>query len=112
MFSALVGRARVRHKVDAPATVGPPEFERYYRVHYNTLEQLIIVLPSMWIFGYFVHTGIAAALGVVFMIGRILYLRGYVAAPETRGRGFVIGILATSILCLGGLIGAVIAWLS
>lgn len=112
VFSALVGKARVQHQVKAPATSGPPEFERYFRVHQNTLEQLVLVLPSMWIFGYYVQAQIAAGLGLLFIIGRVLYLRGYVADPEKRGRGFGVGILAASILLVGGLIGAVVSWVS
>ena len=112
VFSALTGRARVKYDVKAPATVGPPEFERHYRVHQNTLEQLMLVLPSMWVFGLYVHAPTAAGLGLVFVVARVLYLRSYVAAPDKRGPGFIIGFLATLVLMLGGLIGAVMSWVS
>ena len=111
VFAALVGKARVQHGVKAPNTSGPAEFERYFRVHQNTLEQLMLLLPSMWIFGYYVNSLIGAGLGVVFLVARVLYVRGYVAEPEKRGLGFMVGFLASAVLMLGGLIGALVAWI-
>jgi glutathione S-transferase len=102
MFGALVGRARGKFKVDAPATTGHPVFERYYRVHYNTLEQLVMFIPGMLLFGTYVSPLWAAILGVVFILGRIVYLRGYVEEPRKRGTGFGISMLPTVVLLLGG----------
>ena len=45
----LVSAARGRHKVRAPATTGPEEFERAYRVQMNTLENAVIFLPALWL---------------------------------------------------------------
>ena len=106
VFGLLVGRARGTHNVPAPATSGHPVFDRTFRVHQNTLEQLAIFLPSIVIFAHVVDDRIAAGLGVVFIIGRALYFRGYVADASKRGTGFLIGALAQIALLLGALIGA------
>ena len=37
----LVGKARARHGIEAPATTGNPEFERVFRAHQNTLEATV-----------------------------------------------------------------------
>jgi uncharacterized MAPEG superfamily protein len=107
MFAIQVGPQRTKHKINAPATTGNPEFERAFRVHENTLEQLIILIPSMWIFATYWRPDIAAGLGVVFIIGRQIYRGAYMADPAKRSTGFSIGALATSVLLVGGLVGAV-----
>ena len=109
IFTALTGRARVKYAVQAPATTGHEIFERYYRVQQNTVEQLLIFLPSLWLFGLYVHAVSGAALGLLFIVGRVLYIRGYVADPSKRGPGFALGLLASAILALGGLGGGIVA---
>jgi glutathione S-transferase len=111
-FGILVGRARGRLGVPAPATTGDPVFERYYRVHYNTLEQLVIALPSMLLFASYVSAPVAAGLGLVFISGRFVYLRGYVADPARRGMGFGISMLPVMIMLVGALVGALRAALA
>ena len=108
----LVGRARARYGIRAPATTGHEIFERYFRVQQNTLEQLVIFLPALWIFGWSLSYAAAAALGLVFIAGRGVYLRGYVAAPERRSLGFLLTSLANLTLLLGGLVGAVLRLLA
>jgi len=108
VFGGFVGRARVKYGVKAPAVTGDPIFERYYRVHYNTMEQLVTFIPGMLLFGIYINATVAAALGLLFIVGRIIYFRAYIADPAKRGPGFGICMLATSILLLGGLGGA--AW--
>ena len=105
----LTGQARSRFGVQAPATTGHPEFERYYRVQQNTIEQLIVFFPALFLFASYVNTTIAALLGVAFIVGRVLYARGYIADPARRGTGFAIGLIANMLLLLGGLIGAIFA---
>ena len=104
----LVGRARARYGIKAPATTGHEIFERYFRVQQNTLEQLVVFLPALWIFGWSLSYAGAAALGLLFIAGRAVYLRGYVAAPERRSLGFLLTSLANLTLLLGGLVGAVL----
>jgi glutathione S-transferase len=103
-----VGQARTKFGIEAPAISGHPIFERHFRVHQNTMEQLVLFLPALWLFATYVSAGIAAALGVVFIIGRFVYARLYVAEPKRRGAGVALSAAATLVLLLGGLIGAVV----
>ena len=105
-ISFQVGSARGKYDVPAPAISGHPTFERLYRVQMNTVEQLIVFLPSVWFFGVYVSAPVAAGLGVVFIIGRFLYLTSYVKDPEKRTAGFALTFLPNAILVLGALIGA------
>jgi len=108
VFVILAGQARGRYGIPAPAITGNPIFERYFRVQQNTLEQLVIFLPALFIFARFVSDGWGAIFGLVFILGRALYARGYVIDPAKRGPGFLLTMLANSFLLLGGMIGAVI----
>ncbi|MGI1679625.1 MAG: MAPEG family protein [Cellvibrionaceae bacterium] len=110
IFGILVGGARGKTGVAAPAISGHPIFENYFRAHQNTMEQLIIVIPALWIFGSYVSELYGAIFGMVFFIGRILYFRGYVQDPKKRELGFIIGAVAMGILLIGGLIAAVMAY--
>ena len=105
----FTGQARGRHGVAAPSITGHPVFERWMRVQGNTVEQLVIFFPGLWLFSAYVRADAAAALGVVFLVGRALFARGYVADPAKRGPGFVTSYLANAVLVLGGLIGAIVA---
>ena len=102
-----VGKARAKFGIKAPATTGNPDFERVYRVQMNTLEWMPIFLPSLWLFAVYISDPVAAAIGVIWIAGRILYMTGYSKAADKRGRGFGIQALAAGILWLGAL-GAII----
>ncbi|MDE1172125.1 MAG: MAPEG family protein [Parvibaculaceae bacterium] len=102
-----VGRAREAFGVAAPATTGHAVFERHFRVQMNTLEGLIIYLPSLWLFGFYVDNRLAAALGVLWVIGRVIYAVSYVKEPSSRSLGFGIQGLATAVLLLGALVGII-----
>jgi uncharacterized membrane protein YecN with MAPEG domain len=108
----LTGQARGRFGVPAPATTGHPEFERYFRVQQNTIEQLVIFLPTLYAFAAFVSEAIAAGLGLVFVVGRVVYARGYIQDPAKRGPGFMLSFVPNLVLLLGGLIGAIRAALA
>jgi glutathione S-transferase len=104
-----VGAARGRLGVAAPAVTGHPEFERIYRVQANTLEGLIVYLPSLWLFA--IYTGgdwIASALGVIWIVGRVLYTTAYSKEAASRSMGFGIQILATLVLLVGS--GGGVVW--
>jgi glutathione S-transferase len=103
-----VARARVKYSIKAPTISGNPDFERVFRVQMNTLEWLPIFLPALWLFAIYISDAIAAALGVVWIAGRILYLTGYSKAANKRGPGFATQAGAAFVLWLGA-VGA-IAW--
>ena len=105
-FGMLVGRARGLYGVKAPAISGHEVFDRYFRVHYNTMELLIVFVPSIWLFGLYVNPQWAAGLGAIYLVGRIVYFRGYVADPAKREIGFGMSMLPVLVLLIGALIGA------
>jgi glutathione S-transferase len=99
-----VGQGRTKYNVPAPAVTGNPDFERAYRIQMNTLEWLPAFLVSLWLFAIaWASDLIAAGIGLVWIIGRILYLNGYSRAAEARGPGFGIQALATAVLLFGAL---------
>jgi uncharacterized MAPEG superfamily protein len=106
-LGGLVGAARGRYGIAAPATTGNEMFERYYRVHMNTLETMVVFLPAMWLAAYYWSPQWVAGAGVVYLIGRFVYLRGYLADPKKRGPGYGLSALPTVALLLAALIGAV-----
>jgi glutathione S-transferase len=105
VMAALVGRARARHGVKAPATTGHPDFERVNRVHINTLENLIVFIPAVVLFARYLDPLWAAALGLLFVIARAVYAVGYIQAAEKRGLGAGISGLTNAVLLLGALFG-------
>jgi len=106
VFGTLVGRARVLYGVKAPATSGNEVFERHFRAHYNTLEALTVFVPSIWLFGLYVSPQWGAGLGAVYLVGRIVYFRSYVADPAQRSMGFGMSMLPILVLLIGALLGA------
>ncbi len=106
-FGIMVGGARGRFGVSAPAITGNEVFERYFRVQQNTLEQLVAFIPGIWLFGLYLSPLWATILGVVFILGRAIYAAGYIREPKARGPGFGLTFLPTVVLLLGGLYGAV-----
>ncbi|MGE0583377.1 MAG: MAPEG family protein [Steroidobacteraceae bacterium] len=105
-FGMAVARARARYGVHAPAITGNPDFERYYRVQVNTLELLVVFVPAMVLFAFYVDPSWAAGLGGVFVIGRAVYYLGYTRAAGRRHIGFALSMLPTMALLAGALIGA------
>jgi glutathione S-transferase len=99
-----VGQARSKYGVVAPAVTGNADFERAYRIQMNTLEWLPLFLVSLWLFTFAWDSDlVAAGIGLVWIIGRVLYLTGYSRAAEARGTGFGIQALATAVLLFGAL---------
>ena len=108
ILGVMVGRARQTYGVEAPATTGNPDFERYFRVHENTLEALIVFIPALWIFSLTVNYRLGVLLGLLFVIARIVYAAGYLSAASKRSTGALDTALITAILVLGSLIAIVI----
>ena len=100
-LSLNVSRARGRYGIAAPATTGHPEFERRFRVQQNTAEQLILFLPSLWLFAFLVSAAGAAALGLLWVAARALYALGYYRRAERRGIGYAVALFCSAVLLLG-----------
>ena len=105
VMGGLVGFARAKYKIAAPAMTGHADFERTNRVHVNTLENLIIFIPSVWIFATYVSARWAAALGLVFVVSRVVYAAGYFRAADKRHVGAGITGLVEIVLVVGSLVG-------
>lgn len=97
-LSIPVGMARGRYGVAAPATSGHPEFDRRYRVHVNTLEQLALFVPAAVLAAPVLGDMVTAGIGLVWSLGRILFARLYYANPDKRGPGFALTLLPSLIL--------------
>lgn len=107
-FTARTGKARGDADLKAPAVTGDEMFERYFRVQQNTMEQLIIFIPSVYIFGMYVHALTAAGIGLLFIIARAIYFKGYTSDPSKRLPGMAMTGLCNATLVLGSLIGVVL----
>jgi uncharacterized MAPEG superfamily protein len=103
--TALVGRARGKHGVKAPATTGHPDFERAFRVQMNTLEALAVFLPALWLAATYWNAEYAGYIGLVWVLARVWYAAAYMADAAKRGPGFILGMVASMILLFGGVIG-------
>lgn len=109
VFDIKSGMARDKGGVKAPATTGDETYEKRNRIHLNTIELLMMGIPSMWIFGNYVHALTAAGLGMVFVIGRVIYSRSYMIDPDKRGTGFMISMLPVLTMMFGGFIGIIVS---
>jgi hypothetical protein len=96
----FVGYARGRYKVSAPATTGPAEFERAYRVQMNTIENAVMFLPALWLAALYFSPRIAAAIGAVWLLARLWYAFAYAREPKSRGTPFVIAYVAWAALMI------------
>jgi hypothetical protein len=106
LFGALVGRARGKYGVHAPATTGNDVFERYYRVQMNTLELMVVLLPAMWVAAAYWNPRWVAVAGAVYLVGRMIYLRAYTRNPGSRALGFMLSIAPVAVLIVAALAGA------
>lgn len=105
-LTARVGWARGKYKIDAPATSGHPDFERVFRVQQNTLENLIMFIPGLWLFSDYVSPLWASGIGVAWIIARIWYAKAYYSDAKLRGPGFGISAFLSAALIIGAIIGA------
>lgn len=106
-FGFYVGKARAQYGIKAPATSGNDMFERYNRVHVNTLETMVVFLPALWLAGVYERPLWVAGIGLVYLVGRVVYLRAYVANPGSRSLGYALSAGPVLILILITLIGIV-----
>ncbi|MEO7053098.1 MAG: MAPEG family protein [Rhodanobacter sp.] len=103
----IVGRARVKYAIKAPAVSGHPAFERAYRVQMNTLEQTVLFLPTLWLAAHYGFSGWAGVVGLVWLVGRVWYAAAYLNDPAKRGPGFGLAMLSWFVLLLMACIGVV-----
>ena len=103
--TVIVGKARVKYAIMAPATSGHEMFDRAYRVQMNTMEAALMMLPSLWIYAVFNGETGAFAMGVIWLLGRAWYAQSYLSNPARRGPGFGIALVALAGLWFGALVG-------
>ena len=111
-FMMMCGKARAQSDLVAPAVTGDENFERAYRVQMNTIEQLVIALPAMWVSAMYFMPMVAAALGLAFFLGRLLYRIAYMSDPKKRAPGMLIGFVANIALVLTAIWGAISSMMS
>ena len=97
-FSARVGIGRAKFDIKAPAMAGNPTFDRAVRVHANTVEQIVLFVPVLWIATSVAGDAWAAAIGSVWILGRLIYAAGYVAHADKRGLGMLVTLASTVVL--------------
>ncbi len=108
LFGVQVGGMRGKHGIKAPAQTGHDEFERMNRVHLNTLEQLVVFIPALWMQAYYANPLYGAVLGMVYIVGRFVYRVEYLKDPGSRGTGFTMSIVPTIALLIWALVAAII----
>jgi glutathione S-transferase len=104
-FATRVAAGRGRFGVALPATTGAADFERIFRIHQNTLEWMPTFLAPLWLCAVYLSDAGAAAVGLLWVVGRVLYFRGYSRAVEGRLPGFFVQTSACVLLFLGATIG-------
>ena len=109
-----VGRVRGQTKINAPAVTGHPKLEAAVRVQMNTVEQAIVFFPLLYLATAYFHTlaWLPAVFGLIWIIGRFLYMTGYMADPSKRSTGFMITMVATIGLLVLSIWGIVQAWIA
>jgi glutathione S-transferase len=109
LASGRVSQMRGKHGIHAPATVGHPEFERAFRAHANTVENLILYIPLLWIAAFFYGGQLPFWVGLVWIVGRVLYIAGYSTNDASkRAPGAYLGYAALAgltVLAVLGLLG-------
>jgi len=110
--SVPVGRARGKHGIKAPAMTGHEDLERAVRVHMNSLEQFALFLPVLWVatLTFTLVSWLPAALGLIWIAGRFIYMQAYLRDPATRSTGFLITLLSTAGLVILSVIGVAMNW--
>ena len=105
----MTGQARSKSGLKAPATSGAENFERMYRVQVNTLETLVVFLPSLFVAAKYWPSLLVSCLGLVYIIGRFIYWRAYIKAPAGRSLGFLVSMLPTFVLLILAFVGALLS---
>ena len=106
LMAGRVGYLRGKLKIEAPAITGHPSFERGHRTHMNTVENLILFVPLLWVASYFYGGQVPFWIGLVWVLSRVLYAWGYSQNnTQLRGPGAGLGFLSLFALLILGAIG-------
>ena len=97
-FGFQVGGSRARTGVKAPAMAGDSDFERTSRIHQNTMEQLVMFIPSLWLYASYVDPLWCAGIGLVYSVGRFIYRAAYLKDPSGRTPGFLLSFLPSAVM--------------
>jgi len=108
-FGAMTGRARRNSGLKAPTMIGDEGFERMYRVQMNTLETLVVFIPALFIASNYWSALLVSGLGSIYLVGRFIYWRAYIAEPEKRGIGFMLSMLPTLVLIILSIVGIIMS---
>ena len=111
-FGIQVGGAHQKYGIKAPAMSGDPQFDRVYRVHQNTLEQLIVLIPALWMYAHYVNPLWGAVIGAVYLIGRFIYRAEYLKDPSSRTLGFTLSFLPGAVMSIWVLIVVGLSYMS
>ena len=112
LLSGRVGLARGKTGINAPAMTGAPDFDKAFRIHMNTVEQLVLFVPVLWLAASVVGDLWAAEIGVVWIIGRLIYAAGYRKDVDKRGPGMLITLASTAVLTIVALWGVIQAFIA
>jgi glutathione S-transferase len=104
------GRAREKHKVPAPSMDGPVEFLSAHRVQANTVEQMVLFFPALWLCAFWLSDFWAALGGAIWVVGRILYALAYYRDPKKRTLGFMVTSFGSVALLIGTGVGLISHW--
>ena len=118
MTGMNVGRMRGKHNVNAPTMTGPVEFESSVRVQMNTLEWIVVFLPLLWLSTIYFSPSMTMVylawlppvLGIIWILGRWIYMNGYMRAPNQRSTGFMIAGIAIVALLICSIVGLAMTW--
>ena len=110
-FAIYVARTRSRTGIDAPRMTGAPELDRALRVQGNTVEQIVIFLPALWLAAIYFQGWAPPILGLIWCGGRIIYAFVYGTAKQ-RFPGFAPTNLSSLILIVMSAIGVINAWMA
>jgi glutathione S-transferase len=111
-FAIYVARTRRATGINAPAMAGDPRLERALRIQGNTVEQIVLFLPALWVAALYFQGWAPPILGLVWCVGRIIYFFVYGSEARQRFPGFALTIFPTIILLVLAIIGVANAWMA
>jgi uncharacterized MAPEG superfamily protein len=76
------------------------------------MEQMMFFRPLLWLATYFFRgwSWLPAACGLLFLLGRVMFMQAYMRDPATRLPGIAVGMLGSVLLLVLSVIGFVQNW--